>query len=111
MDKKLYVIVDKSLEPVYGSVQAGHAVAQWLDEHPQQTWKNGYLIYLYGDVKKWMRKLKDHDCSIFMEPDLNNQVTAIATYNKGEIFRNLRTVSTQYKGWKKAHGFRAEVES
>ena len=28
--KKLYVLIDEKLEKVYGCVQGGHAVAQWL---------------------------------------------------------------------------------
>ena len=99
MDKRLYVIVDKSLEPVYGCVQGGHCVAQWLFDHPNQEWNNGYLIYLYGDVKRWIRKLEttDHDFSIFKEPDLGNKITAIATLNKGKIFRNLKTISNKHR--------------
>ena len=53
---KLYVLIDKTLEPVYGCVQGGHAVAQWLIEH-KQGWNNEYLIYLSADVKKWKNKL------------------------------------------------------
>lgn len=33
-NRRLYVLIDESLEPVYGCVQGGHAVAQWLLEHP-----------------------------------------------------------------------------
>ena len=40
-DRRLYVLIDKSLEPVYGCVQGGHALAQWLLEHPNQKWEIG----------------------------------------------------------------------
>ena len=52
---KLYVLIDSSLEPVYGCVQGGHAVAQWLLEH-NDGWSNEYLIYLSADVNKWKKK-------------------------------------------------------
>jgi hypothetical protein len=31
--RRLYVIIDESLNPVYGCVQGGHAVAQYLIEY------------------------------------------------------------------------------
>lgn len=48
--KKLYVLIGKELNPVYGCVQGGHAVAQYLLEHPKQNWNNQYLIYLYANI-------------------------------------------------------------
>ena len=30
---KLYVLCDKNLDPIYGAIQGGHAIAQWLIEH------------------------------------------------------------------------------
>lgn len=69
--KRLYVLIDQKLDAVYGCVQGGHAVAQWLLEHPNQEWNNSYLIYLYAD-------LVNKDYSSFYEPDLGNQLTAIA---------------------------------
>lgn len=69
--KRLYVLIDQKLDAVYGCVQGGHAVAQWLLEHPKQDWNNNYLIYLYAD-------LVNKDYSSFYEPDLGNQLTAIA---------------------------------
>ena len=50
--KRLYVLIDQKLDVVYGCVQGGHAVAQWLLEHPNQNWNNNYLIYLYADLYK-----------------------------------------------------------
>lgn len=71
--KRLYVLIDQKLDAVYGCVQGGHAVAQWLLEHPNQEWNNSYLIYLYAD-------LVNKDYSSFYEPDLDNQLTAIALH-------------------------------
>jgi len=94
-EKRLYVLIDKELEPVYGCVQGGHAVAQWLLEHPNQNWNNSYLIYLKCNLYSMKRRLKrlEQDFSEFKEPDLGNKLTAIAIENDGRLFRNLKLVA------------------
>lgn len=87
--------MSKDLSPVYAGVQGGHAVAQWLiDNGSNRTWNNEYLIYLYADLEKWMKRLelKGLQFSKFTEPDLGDIVTAIAIENDGRIFRNLKTI-------------------
>ena len=94
--KKLYVLIDKSLRPVYGCVQGGHAVAQWMLEHPDsQEWQNEYLIYLSADVSKWKRKLEflEVEYTEFKEPDLDYRTTAIAVFGHDELFKNLKIVT------------------
>ena len=92
--KKLYVLISKELSPVYGCVQGGHAIAQYLLEHPKQTWNNQYLIYVYANIDKWKQKLDlfELDYSYFKEPDLNNALTAIAVEDDGKMFKNLKLV-------------------
>ena len=93
--RRLYILIDTKLEPVYGCVQGGHAVAQYLLEHPEQKWNNNYLIYLRADVNKWKKKLNvlDVDYTEFREPDLGNNLTAIAIENDGRLFRNLKLIA------------------
>ncbi len=94
--KKLYILVDRALKPVYGCVQGGHAVAQWMIEHPNSLeWSNDYLIYLYADVDKWKRRLEGYgiDYTEFKEPDLNYKTTALAVFGHEELFKNLKTVT------------------
>ena len=94
--RKLYVFIDKSLKPVYGCVQGGHAVAQWMIEHPNsREWQNDYLIYLSADISKWKRKLESYDIdySEFREPDLGNRITALAVFGNDRLFKNLKTVT------------------
>lgn len=92
---KLYVLTDKTLDPVYASVQGGHAVAEWLLQHwqlneegdTQWSWNNDYLIYVSVDIDKWYNELINFDPSKyqwvhFNEPDLDNKITAIAIYEK-----------------------------
>lgn len=89
--KRLYVLIDQKLDAVYGCVQGGHAVAQWLLEHPNQNWNNNYL---YADLDKWKVRLDltNKDYSTFHEPDLNNQLTAIALQDDGRMFKKLKLV-------------------
>lgn len=92
---KLYVLIDKSLDTVYGCVQGGHAVAQWLLEH-SSGWNNEYLIYLSADVNKWKRKLSRMfiDFTEFKEPDLGNKTTSLAVLGHNNLFKKLKLIST-----------------
>lgn len=92
--KRLYVLIDQKLDVVYGCVQGGHAVAQWLLEHPNQNWNNNYL---YADLDKWRVRLDltNKDYSMFREPDLNNQLTAIALQDDGRMFKKLKLLRMQ----------------
>lgn len=96
VEPRLYVIIDESLEPVYGCVQGGHAVAQYLLENPNSRWKNNYLIYLKSDIMKMMNKLDCYGISytIFKEPDLNNKITAIAVLDNREMFKKLKLIGS-----------------
>lgn len=92
------MLIRQDLDPAYQSVQAGHAVAQFMLEHPDE-WKNEYLIYLHvNDIEalarwEWKIQEKDKPYSIFIEPDIGNQPTAIAVKDSGRMFAKLRLMS------------------
>ena len=92
--QRLYILIDKSLTPVYGCVQGGHAVAQWLLNHPKQTWNNNYLIYLQASVEEWKNKLNylGIDYTQFNEPDLGNRTTSLAVLGNDKLFKKLKLV-------------------
>jgi hypothetical protein len=105
MKNNLYVLISNKLDPIYGAVQGGHAVAEWLlvnanlnRESIKWDWTNDYLIYLSVDVEQWKKDLwrfspNKYQWTWFDEPDLNNQTTAIAIYEKdfpGFIRRKLK---------------------
>lgn len=93
-EPRLYVIIDETLDPIYGCVQGGHAVAQYLIENPSSEWKNNYLVYLKGDVEKIMLTLKSLGIyyTEFHEPDLNDKVTAIVVLNHRNVFKKLKLI-------------------
>ena len=75
------------MTPAYQSVQSGHAAIQFVFEHPEiakQWYKNPYLVYLSTQDEESLKKLiskaeeKYIKVSVFREPDINNQITAIA---------------------------------
>lgn len=95
MKNKLYILIDKNLDPIYGAVQGGHAVAEWMLQHwqknrigePEWEWSNDYLIYLSVDIDEWKELLwkfspSEYQWMWFDEPDLGNKTTAIAVYEK-----------------------------
>lgn len=88
------MLIDKELDSIYGCVQGGHVVAEWLLKHPQQDWNNSYLIYVSADVLMWKDKLDilEVDYTEFREPDLNNKVTALAILNNDKLFKKLRLI-------------------
>ena len=90
-------------DPSYQAVQGAHAVAQFMMDYPDNEWKNGYLIFLAveneAELHEWLGELnyqnetkssdKKMPLSIFKEPDLDNQLTAIAVYTNGRMFKKL----------------------
>jgi len=94
--KKLYVIVRKDLSTSQQAVQAGHAVAAFLLRGQFfRRWENGTLIYLGVKGLTQLENLKikldrtDIPFVEFREPDIGNQVTAIATNEHSKIFERL----------------------
>lgn len=84
----MYVITRSDLEPGYQAVQSMHALRQFTAEHPEidKHWfeRSNYLGLLAVQdecelnrliEKALMRGIK---FSIFREPDVDNQITAIA---------------------------------
>lgn len=85
MNKRLYILIRNDLSNAQKAVQAGHAIAQWMIEHhSKKEWNNNTLIYLTipneQDLTDWFEiaKMKQLQCSCFREPDMNDQMTAIA---------------------------------
>jgi hypothetical protein len=89
------VIVRKDLSISQQAVQAGHALAAYLLERSFFRWKNETLIYLGVKGLRQLNNLKDKlelfgiPYSEFHEPDLNNEVTAIATDEHCELFERM----------------------
>jgi len=92
---KLYVIVRKDLSISQQAVQAGHALAAYLLDGLFCRWKNETLIYLGVKGLRQLNNLKNKleffgvPYVEFHEPDLNNEVTAIATDTYCEVFDKL----------------------
>lgn len=111
---KLYILVRTDLPKNYQAVQAGHAVAEFCKDEARRfrwtgrdveslpwRWENGTLIYLRGgnidDINMWNQRLAERgiEFSLFQEPDINNEVTAIAVLSTPEVdklFSNLLLV-------------------
>ena len=91
----MYVITRKDLSTSQQAVQAGHALADFLLYGKHTKWDNGTLIYLgvrgLWELEKLKLKLKMWDVphSEFYEPDIGNQLTAIATDVNCSFFKKL----------------------
>lgn len=94
---RMYVLVRKDLDCSYRLIQGSHALAQYAIDHPIdfQRWGNGTIVFLsvrnLFEIKAWCKKIEElgSPLSLFQEPDLENQPTAIAYYGYGEPFKNL----------------------
>lgn len=84
--KKLVTVTRKDLTPAQQSVQSTHVALDFIIANPAiaENWhSSNYLICLAvsneTDLKRLIEKcsMKDLEFSIFREPDLNNEITAI----------------------------------
>jgi len=95
---RLYVLVRQDLKYSSPAVQAGHCVAEFcLGAHSAPKWGNQTLIYLgvknLNELLRWCFKLgqKNIDFVSFSEPDMDNEMTAIAALVDNEkVFKNLK---------------------
>ena len=86
--EKLIVITRRDLTPGYQAVQAAHAAIEFQHEHPEiaKEWNtcSKYLIFLTVENEEellfFLEKIKYYNLkyTIFREPDIDNQLTAIA---------------------------------
>jgi hypothetical protein len=92
---KMYVLTRRDLSIPQQAVQAGHAVAELILRGPPLGW-DGTLIYLGVENEEmlsiWCSKLDVRQKSYikFREPDIGNQLTAIACLDDGKIFSRLK---------------------
>ena len=92
---KLYVVVRDDLSVPQKAVQAGHALAEFLIEN-ETSWKNGTLVYLRVPNEDHLIRLSDRlggygmEHSTFREPDMNNELTALASTEGKKFFSRLK---------------------
>ncbi len=85
---KLYLITRRDISPGYQAVQSCHAMRQFTEEHPEidKEWflRSNYLCLLSvkneDELYDLVGRAKDQGIkvSIFREPDIGNEITAIA---------------------------------
>lgn len=94
----MVVVSRQDLPLSYQAVQSGHALADFILEHPEiaKTWHklSNYLVYLSTSNEDELIKLiqlaesKGIVYTIFREPDLDNQITAVA-FEPSELTRKM----------------------
>lgn len=94
---KMYVLVRSDLSETYRLIQGSHALAQYALDFPEnfKTWNNATIVFLKVknllELKQWHDKLSGEKIHrSFCEPDLEGQLTAIACYDTGELFKHLK---------------------
>jgi len=96
--KRIYTLTRSDISSGQKTVQSGHSLAQYIIEHnPHQEgeWSNGSIICLKlgkeKALKRWIKKLENMGLkiSIFREPDMDNEITSIATLHHGDIFKGI----------------------
>lgn len=87
---RLYTLIRSDLPKNYQAVQAGHAVAQFALEYPND-WRNETLIYLRvkdeEELQIWNQRFAELGVNQtpFQEPDLDNEMTALAVISTPEV--------------------------
>lgn len=106
---KLSTVTRRDLTAGSQSVQSTHAAIQFVFEHPEiaQIWfKDPYLAQLSVENEEKLHELiyklqKNHiKYSIFREPDLDNQITAIAIEPSDKTRRLLSNLPLMLKEYK-----------
>lgn len=91
------IVTRRDLSPGYQAVQAAHSIPEFHREHPQeyQKWyeesKTLVLLSVKDEdyLKYFIRQLHEKGVkySIFLEPDIGNQVTSVAFVADDEAYQ------------------------
>ena len=89
---KLYIIIREDLDPTYGAVQAGHAVAAMFLKYPEEMklWNNNTLIYVTVEDSLYLgvwtatlaRRFAKYEA--FFEPDINQYTVVGCLVEEGD---------------------------
>lgn len=101
MQKKMYVLVRKDLDAVYRMVQGSHALADFFLKHSllAAEWGNSTIVFLGVRNENALNLIayklmsKNKLFGEFREEDLQHQLTSIACYDDGRIFKDLSSVT------------------
>lgn len=83
---KLYIVTREDIDPGYQAVQSIHAMRQFVADHPEidRQWftESNYIALLSVKNENELINLLERatpkiKCSLFREPDIGNQITAI----------------------------------
>jgi hypothetical protein len=85
-EQRLFIITRKDISSEQQAVQSTHAACEWMKAFytSSQTWQNGTLVQCavsdLRELESLFLLLRDrlYMFSIFTEPDINNELTAIA---------------------------------
>jgi len=94
----MYVIIRKDIPKIHQAVQGGHALAEYL-LNESTSWTNGTLIYLgikgLNQIENLKYKFDSEGIPYreFREPDLDNQITSIATDTKNKYIKKLNLLA------------------
>lgn len=113
---KLVTITRKDLSDGYKAVQSTHAAINFIFEHPSRAgpwFKNSnYLVELEAEdeeelislvIKSERRGIK---YTVFQEPDIGNQITAIALEPSPETQKLVRNLPTLFKNKNNEHSIK-----
>jgi peptidyl-tRNA hydrolase len=94
----LYVIIRKDLSIAQQMMQGAHAAIEFQHEHPEiaKLWNehSKYLVFLSveneSELEKYIQKFeyKMLKYSVFREPDIGDEITAVAV-EPGDVSRRL----------------------
>jgi len=93
VNQKLFLVTRSDLPAGQQAIQAAHAFREFVDQYPEidREWhktSNYLILKAVPDevaLRKLVQKAEDRDikCSVFHEPDRQNEMTAIAIEPNG----------------------------
>ena len=113
----MYIVTRQDLTPGYQAVQGAHALRLFHEEHPEidKEWYqvSNYLGFLSVSDEQSLQNLilrlqaNDIKVSIFREPDIKNQITAIAIQpceESRKLLSNLPNALKKHKQHRRSEG-------